>query len=139
MLRKGSCLLFLCMIFLLFSCNLKKEGLSFNVLLEAADSQITTGDAKSVVRTLRSARDSAQSPLQFLGIYKRLLQVGELQEAEKTLKAGIRQHPDNLDLKAVYSWFLYEHESLSQALGQAKKLENTKYASLLSQFQLQAA
>lgn len=139
MLRKGSCLLFLCMIFLLFSCNLKKEGLSFNALLEAADSQITTGDAKSVVRTLRSARDSAQSPLQFLGIYKRLLQVGELQEAEKTLKAGIRQHPDNLDLKAVYSWFLYEHESLSQALGQAKKLENTKYASLLSQFQLQAA
>lgn len=137
--RKGSCLLFLCMIFLLFSCNLKKEGLSFNALLEAADSQITTGDAKSVVRTLRSARDSAQSPLQFLGIYKRLLQVGELQEAEKTLKAGIRQHPDNLDLKAVYSWFLYEHESLSQALGQAKKLENTKYASLLSQFQLQAA
>ena len=137
--RKGSCLLFLCMIFLLFSCNLKKEGLSFNALLEAADSQMTTGDAKSVVRTLRSARDSAQSPLQFLGIYKRLLQVGELQEAEKTLKAGIRQHPDNLDLKAVYSWFLYEHESLSQALGQAKKLENTKYASLLSQFQLQAA
>lgn len=139
MLRKGSCLLFLCMIFLLFSCNAKKEGLSFNALLEAADSQITSGDVKSVVRTLRSARDSAQSPLQFLGIYKRLLQVGELQEAEKTLKAGIRQHSDNLDLKAVYSWFLYENESLSQALGQAKKLENTKYASLLAQFQLQEA
>ena len=139
MLRKGSGLLFLSMFFLLFSCNAKKEGLSFNTLLEAADSQITSGDVKSVVRTLRSARDSAQSPLQFLGVYKRMAQVGELREAEKTLKAGIHQHPENLDLKAVYSWFLYENDSLSQALGQAKKLENSKYAPLLAQFQLEEA
>lgn len=137
--RKGSGLLFLSMFFLLFSCNAKKEGLSFNTLLEAADSQITSGDVKSVVRTLRSARDSAQSPLQFLGVYKRMAQVGELREAEKTLKAGIHQHPENLDLKAVYSWFLYENDSLSQALGQAKKLENSKYAPLLAQFQLEEA
>lgn len=139
MLRKGSCLFFVCMIFLLSSCNSGKEGVSFNALLEAADSQMTAGDAKSVVRTLQSARKSAQSPLQFLGVYKRLVQLENLEEAEKTLKAGIRQHPENVDLKAVYSWFLYEHESLSQALSQAKKLEDTAYAAILSQLQLQEA
>ena len=55
------------------------------------------------------------------------------------MKAGIRAHSENTDLKAVYSWFLYEHESLSQAKSQGKKLAGTKYASLLSQFQLEEA
>lgn len=139
MIKKGSCFVICCMIFLLASCGLKKEALSFNALLEAADLHITTGDSSSATKVLKSARDSAQSPLQFLGVYKRQIKIGNIKEAEKTLKAGIRAHSENTDLKAVYSWFLYEHESLSQAKSQGKKLVGSKYASLLSQFQLEEA
>lgn len=139
MIKKGSCFVICCMIFLLASCGLKKEALSFNALLEAADLHITTGDSSSATKVLKSARDSAQSPLQFLGVYKRQIKIGNIKEAEKTLKAGIRAHSENTDLKAVYSWFLYENDSLSQAKSQGKKLAGTKYASLLSLFQLEEA
>ena len=139
MIKKGSYFVICCMIFLLASCDLKKDALSFNALLEAADLHITTGDSGSATKVLKSARNSAQSPLQFLGVYKRQIKIGNIKEAEKTLKAGIRAHSENTDLKAVYSWFLYEHESLHQAKSQGKKLAGTKYASLLSQFQLEEA
>lgn len=139
MVRKGSCLVVCCVIFLLFSCGLKKEGLSFNALLEKADTLIVAGDTQSAAKVLRSARGSAQSPLQFLGVYKRQLAIGNTKEAEKTLKTGMRKHSENIDLKAVYCWFLYENEPLSQARGQARKLEGTKYAAILSQFQLEEA
>lgn len=139
MIKKGSCFVICCMIFLLASCGLKKEALSFNALLEAADLYITTGDGGSASKVLKSARDSAQSPLQFLGIYKRQIKIGDTKEAEKTLKAGIRDHSENTELKAVYSWFLYQYDSLSQAKSQAKKLAGTKFASLLSLFQLEEA
>ena len=139
MVKKGGCLLACCIIFLLFSCNFKKEGLSFNALLELADTHITTGDASSAVKVLKSARDSAQSPLQYIGVYNRQVKVGNIKEAEKTLKSGIRKHPENLDLKAVYSWFLYENDTLSQAISQAEKLQGTRYASILAQFQLEGA
>lgn len=136
---KGSCLLASCMIFLLFSCGSKKEGLSFNALLEAADTHSVSGDTRSAVRVLDSARDAAQSPLQYLGVYKRQMAAGSSKEAEKTLKVAIRKHSDSLELRAVYSWFLYESGSLGQALGQAKKLQGTRYASIPAQFQLQEA
>ena len=134
--RKGSCFIVCCMIFLLASCGLKKEVQSFNTLLETADLHIDSGDGGPAVSVLKNARDAAQSPLQFLGVYKRQINIGEKKEAEKTLKAGIRQYSDNPELQAVYSWFLYENKSLSQAQSQAEKLEGTKYASLLSLFQL---
>ena len=137
--RKGSCFIVCCIIFHLASCSLKKEAQSFNTLLETADLHINTGDGGSAVKVLKDARDGAQSPLQFLGVYKRQIKIGEKKEAEKTLKAGIRKYSDNPELHAVYSWFLYENESLTQAKSQAKKLEGTKYASILSLFQLKKA
>ncbi len=139
MARMGSCLLVCCMVFLLFSCGSKKEGLSFNALLEVADAHIASGDARSAAHALDSARDAARSPLQYLGVYKRQVQVGSGKEAEKTLKTAIRKHSDSLELRAVYSWFLYENGSLSQAMGQAKRLKGTRYASIPAQFRLQEA
>ena len=131
MIKKGSCFVICCMIFLLASCGLKKEALSFNALLEAADLHITTGDGGSASKVLKSARDSAQSPLQFLGIYKRQIKIGDTKEAEKTLKAGMRDYSENKELKAVYSWFLYQYDSLSQAKSQAKKLAGTETSSVV--------
>ena len=108
--RKGSCFIVCCMIFLLASCGLKKETQSFNTLLETADLHIDSGDGGSAVSVLKNARDAAQSPLQFLGVYKRQINIGEKKEAEKTLKAGIRQYSDNPELHAVYILFLYENK-----------------------------
>lgn len=139
MVKKGSCFLVCCMIFLLFSCDSKKEGVPFNTLLDQVDTHITSGDIRSVNTALKSARDAAQSPIQFLSVYKRYSEIGNSKEAKKTLKVGVRKYSDNLELRATYSWFLYKEGSVSQAISQAKKLAGTKYGSILAQFKLEEA
>lgn len=139
MIQKGSWLVFFLVIFLLVSCDSKQEGVPFDELLGQAETYISAGDTRSAVSVLKSARKAAQNPSQFLSVYKRYTKIDNLKEGEKTLKAGIRKHSDNLELKAVYSWFLYEEGNISQAKSQAKKLAGTKYGSILAQFQLEEA
>lgn len=69
----------------------------------------------------------------YIGIYKRYNLLGEDELSEKLLKSALKKNPNSLELNAIYSQFLINHNRYEQALSHADILRGTKYGSIYSE------
>ncbi|MBR5866662.1 MAG: hypothetical protein IKZ04_02010 [Spirochaetaceae bacterium] len=107
--------------------------------MDSVDVFISVADNSSAFKILKKSLKQANTPLQFLGIYKRYFKLGSMELAQKTLTNGLKKFPDNEELITVYTWFLYNQNEIDKALEQAQKLSGTKYVSILSEINVKKA
>lgn len=132
------CIAFLC--FLCFiSCGNKSQEQSFTSKLDSVDNFISVGDYKSATNLLKKTAKQAKNPMDQIGVYRRYIQLGNIQDAEKCLKQGLKNFPQNNELLAVYTWFLHNQNRTIEAYQLAEKLTDTPYQSILAEFKLQQA
>ena len=129
---------FICL-FCLSSCRMKAEQKSLTNRLEIIDSLILQNQKKQAVKELKKLQKKAVDSWSYLGIYKRLAQLGEGQTAEKLLKKALSKHSDNSELLAVYSKYLVSQNRIDDAEKYSQKLQGTKYGSIFSEVVLRKA
>lgn len=130
--------LLLCVL-LCLSCRVSSKEQSFSSQLDTVDALISTGDRTSAIKLLNKVSKKAFNALQRLGIYRRYLQLDLHKEAEACLEKALKKLPENLELRAAYTWFLYTNDRIDEAFVHAKMLEGSKYASILSELKLKMA
>lgn len=132
------CIAFLC--FLCFiSCGNKAQEQSFTSKLDSVDNFISVGDYKSATNMLKKVAKQASNPMEQIGVYRRYIKLGNTEDAEKCLKQGIKDFPQNNELLAVYTWFLQSQNRITEAYALAEKLADTPYQSILAEFKLKQA
>ena len=118
---------------------MKAEQKSLTNRLEIIDSLILQNQKKQAVKELKKLQKKAVDSWSYLGIYKRLAQLGEGQTAEKLLKKALSKHSDNPELLAVYSKYLVSQNRIDDAEKYSQKLQGTKYGSIFSEVVLRKA
>ncbi|MBP5359235.1 MAG: hypothetical protein J6Y69_08635, partial [Treponema sp.] len=118
---------------LVASCTTHSEGGSITSLLDTADQSISIGDTRQAMSYLNQASKQAGTTLDRLGIFKRYDTLGDSKMAEKTIKNAIKKDKSSIELTAVYSNFLLNHDRAKDALKQSKSLSGTKYGSIYAE------
>lgn len=122
-----------------FSCSAKSEIDSLSLQLETVDSLISTGQFSDAVKDLKKIEKKLYDSWSCIGVYKRYVQLGENELAEKLIRKSLKKNPDNLELNAILSKFLINKNSLDEAENFAKKLQGTDYGSIYSEVVLKKA
>lgn len=113
--------------------------MSFETKLDQVDAFISVGDTDSALKLLNKTSRQAKTAMQRLGIYRRYFQLGSFDLAEKCLVRGIKKLPDNPEIRAVYTWFLYQQDRIQEAYESAELLAGTPYVSILAEFKMKQA
>lgn len=128
-----SIIIFSILMIALSSCKMKAEQKSLTSTFELIDSYIADGDFKQALKELKDVEKKVYDSWAYIGIYKRYIQIGEEDRAEKLLKKGIRKNSHNEELSAVYADFLLRHNRIDEAAKRAEVLRGGKYGSLYSE------
>lgn len=133
--NKLNCLLLLSFlnIFALSSCKMKAEQNSLTNHFEIIDSLISESLFKDAVDELKKTEKQCYDSWSYLGVYKRYQQIGEVEQAGKTITNAIDKNPKNQELLAVYSDYLIKQNDFDKAEEVAKNLQGTKYGSFYSE------
>ncbi len=115
------------------ACSSKSSALSMTAALDEADRYIAQGYPNDALKLLRKYEKRILSPMEAIGIYKRYMTLDESKSAEKVLQESLKKNSDNLELNAVYVYFLKKNGRADEAVKYAKKLRGTKYGSLYSE------
>ncbi len=91
---------------------------------------------QSAIKELKKVEKKAYDSWSYIGIYKRFIQIGEQNLAEKIIKKALKKNKQNLELLAVYTNFLLRQNRLEEAGKFAEKLKGSPYASLHSELVL---
>ncbi len=133
------CCIVICIIAGLFSCSVSSREQSFSAKLDEIDALIFSGDSSSALKQLDKASSDALTALHRISIYRRYMQLGQFDTAEKYLKKSVKKYADSSELRAVYVHFLLSDGQLEAAADAAEKLSGTPYASLSAEVFLQQA
>lgn len=118
----------------LISCSSKAKAVSMTAALDEADRYIAQGYPKDALKILASCEKKILSPMEAIGVYKRYCALDNKKAAEKVLKNNLKKNPDNLELNAVYAWFLDKAGRSDEAFKKAAALRGTNYGSLYSEY-----
>ena len=118
----------------LVSCSSKATAVSMTAALDEADRYIEQGYPKDAIKILSSCEKKILNPMEAVGVYKRYMTLDQKKAAERILKKSIKKNPDNLELNAVYAWFLDRNGKSDEALKRAASLRGTRYGSLYAEF-----
>lgn len=127
------CILFSVLTIALSSCKMRAEQKSLTSYFQIIDSFIADGDFKAALKELKNLEKFTYESWSYIGIYKRYMQLGEDDRAEKLLKKALKKNSRNEELIAVYSDFLLRKGRLSEAAKKAEALRGGKYGSLFSE------
>ena len=122
----------LILVSLFVSCS-SGQKTSFISKLDEIDVYIAAGNTGDALNQLKKSEKTARSPMDFLGLYRRYLLLGENQKAENILVNSIKKHSSSLELKAVYVHHLLENNRITEALAYSKDLKDSEYASLYAE------
>lgn len=138
---KRAYIFFMAVFFLsvLFSCSKTKVQKSFISTLDEIDALINQSQYKEALKSLEVAEKFAYSSWSVIGIYRRYISIGEDSRAEKVLSESLKKNPENLELSAVYTYFLIGKLRLDDALAVGKCLQGTKYGSIYAQAMMKNA
>lgn len=120
------------------SCVFRDDSKSFMSAMTGADSFIKNGQVNDALKLLKKAEKKAYSAYARLGIYRRYLQLGEIDLAEKTIEKAYKKLSDSLEIQAVYGNYLVKHGKPSAALEVTESLSGTKYGSIRAEAVLSA-
>jgi len=117
------------------SCSLRSEASSLTAKLDAVDALISQGQTEDALKSLRQLKKNTYRVFDCIGVYRRFMQLGELDDAEKILVHGLEKNKHNVDLSAVYAHFLMRSDRFAEAEPYAAALAGTKYESIYSELQ----
>lgn len=120
----------------LVSCSSKAKAVSMTAALDEADRYIAQGYPKDALKILSSCEKRILSPMEAIGVYKRYMALDQKKAAEKILKSNLKKNPDNLELNAVYTYFLDKTGKSDEAYKRAASLRGTRYGSLYAEYYL---
>lgn len=115
------------------SCRMNVRNDSVVTLLNTADSYLTAGNIHDAVDMLVSLSKGSCSVYERLGIFRRLYRLGENRTAEQCLKRGLKEHPENDEVAAVYAWFLLQENRLEDAEKMSYRLSDGAFSSLYAE------
>lgn len=118
---------------LFLSCSQKSTSFSIISRLDEIDALISTGDTSLALSKLKEAEKYSSQSMDFVGIYKRYLSLGEDEEGLKLLEKAMKKYPGQGELLALHVHYLLRHKQTDRAFEEAPALEKTKYASLYSE------
>ena len=118
----------------LLSCSSKAKAVSMTAALDEADRYIAQGYPKDALKILSDCEKRILSPMEAIGVYKRYRALDKTKAAEKTLKNSLKKNPDNVELNAVYTYFLDKTGKSDEAYKRAASLRGTRYGSLYAEY-----
>lgn len=118
------------------ACSMKAEQNSLTSQFEVIDALISQNQMESAIKTLKKTEKRVYDSWSYIGIYKRYMQIGEQNLAEKIIKKALKKNSSNVELLAVYTNMLLRQNRLEDAEKYAEKLKGTKFASLHSELKL---
>lgn len=118
---------------LFLSCSQKSTSFSIISRLDEIDALISTGDTSLALSKLKEAEKYSSQAMDFVGIYKRYLSLGEDEEGLKLLEKAMKKYPGQGELLTLHVHYLLRHKQTDRAFEEAPALEKTKYASLYSE------
>jgi Tfp pilus assembly protein PilF len=135
--RRTVCLLFSLFIFIYItavcSCSLSGGRRPLTSELDEIDSLIEQGLYTDASSQLKKTEKHASGSWEHIGVYRRYMQLGEKENAERVLKHAVARNPHNPELCSVYSHFLLREGRTAEALRMAESLQNTRYGSFYSE------
>lgn len=118
----------------LFSCS--KKSITVNSItgtFDEIDRDISLGQTQDAVNLLKKLDKPSLAPNVRLGIYRRYVQLGENEKAEKVLVSALKKNSNDKMLIAVYSNLLLKKGKIKEAYSLSKKLSGTKYGSIYAE------
>ena len=118
----------------LISCSSKAKAVSMTAALDEADRYIEQGYPKDALKILSSCEKRILNPMEAIGVYKRYMALDQKKAAERILKNNLKKNPDNLELNAVYTYFLDKAGKSEEAYKRSASLRGTRYGSLYAEY-----
>ncbi len=121
------------------SCNMKAKKQPIAGQLELVDALISQNQYKDALKALKETERITYDSWSFIGLYRRYIQLGEKDLAEKILLRGLKKNPSNPELSAVISNYMLRSGRTEEAYRYAEKLSGTRYGSIYSEAALRKA
>lgn len=119
--------------FALCSCGMKAEQKSVTSQFDVIDALIAQNQFDDAISELKKIQKQIYDSWSYIGVYKRYMAMGEKKSAEKIIKKALKTNSHNVELIALYSFFLLRENRLDEAEVLAKELKGTKYGSIYSE------
>lgn len=116
-----------------FSCSNHAEEHSIAAVLDQIDVLINQSQFKDAERELSKIEKKSFSSWTEIGIFRRYVQIGKTDKAEKIMLKALKKNPENAELNAVYTNFLLRNGRTEEALKAGKILQGSKYGSIYSE------
>lgn len=120
------------------SCSKTDKNKVFQQKLGSVDAAIEEGREQKALNTLQALRKKAETPLHYLSIAKRELQLHAPVQAVQSIQAGLKKHPADAMLNAAMVSILLQENKLNDAVSAADSLADTVYAGLGAEALIQA-
>ena len=120
------------------SCSKTDKNALFQQKLSSVDAVIEEGREQKALNTLQALRKKAESPLHYLSIAKRELQLHAPVQAVQSIQAGLKKHPGDAMLNAAMVSTLLQENRADDAVSAAANLIDTAYAGLGAEAFIQA-
>ncbi len=121
-------------ILLIASCSRRAD--SFSAGLARVDALAAEGRAGRALREIKRLESRASSSTDWLSLARRAADLGRLDRAIDTVRAGLNRMPANVELSAAQAGLLVEAGRLSDALPFASILSGTAYASIAAEAEI---
>lgn len=120
------------------ACSKTDKNELFQQKLNVIDGTVQEGDSQKALNSLRALRKKAQSPIQYLSIAKRELQLHSPVQALQSIQTGLKKYPDDSMLKAVLTHTLLQEHRIEDAAAAAETLLETPYTGIGTEALIQA-
>jgi tetratricopeptide (TPR) repeat protein len=121
----------------LTACNIAVSDEEYTAKISEIDALVSNRNL--AVRRLNTLSKRVYGTSQRLGIYRRFMELGETDAAQKALAAWLGQQPDSPELVAVQVWSLIEQKRFEEAEAKAALLRSTPFSSLAGELHFRKA
>ena len=118
---------------LIFSCGMTIEESSFTAKLDTVDKLIFQSQFNDAQKILKSIENKSYSAFQFIAIAKRYINMKDFESAEKILTKANKKHPQNNEVRSVFTWVLLQEQKYDKACEVSEKLKDTSYSGLYAE------
>ncbi len=118
---------------MIFSCGMTVEDASFTAKLDTVDKLIFQSQFNDAQKILKSIENKSYSAFQYIAVAKRYINMKSFENAEKILTKATKKHPQNNEIKAVFTWVLLQQQNYDKACEVSEKLKDTSYSGLYAE------
>lgn len=120
----------LCLCVIAAACSKVDKNSFFQQTLRTIDTTIQTGSVQEALHNLQALRKNAESPIHYLSIAKRELQLHSPVQALQSMQMGLKKYPHDSMLQASFVHTLLAENRAEDAAAAAETLLGTAYVSI---------